>query len=74
MNFIFGFSVANRHDGSSQEAGRIKTLLAVIMACILNRTGRTVEDPLGIGEIKAMLFQVRSPLNRVPCEVHGIMI
>src|ERR1035437_3192331 len=32
VNFVFGFRVADRHDGRAKKAGGIETLLAVVIA------------------------------------------
>ena len=56
MNFLFGFRVADRHDGRAKKAGRIETLLAVVIAGIFHRESRPVEYLLGVLEIKAVFF------------------
>lgn len=70
MNFVFGFRVADRHDGRAKKAGGIKALFAVVIAGIFHRDGRPVEYLLGIREIKAVLFQVGRALGSLPREVH----
>ena len=70
MNFVFGFRVADRHDGSAKKAGGIETLLAVVIAGIFHRVGRPVEYLLGVREIKAVFFQVSRALGGRPREFH----
>ena len=66
MDFVFSFCVADRHDGCTQKARRIEALFAVVITVIVHGEGRPVEDLLGIGEIKAVFFQVGSTLDRIP--------
>ena len=70
MYFAFGFRVTDRHDDRAQKAGGIESLLAVVFAGIFHREGRPGENLLGIGEIKAVLFQVGRALSRRPREFH----
>lgn len=56
MNFVFGFRVADRHDGCAQKASGVEALFAVVIAGIFHRESRPVENLLGIREIKPMLF------------------
>ena len=72
MNFVFGFRVADRHDGRAKKAGGIKALFAVVIAGIFHRDGRPVEYLLGIREIKAVLFQVGRALGCLLREFHGL--
>jgi hypothetical protein len=71
VNFVFGFRVADRHDGRAKKSGGIEALLAAVIADIFHREGRPVEYSLGILEIKAVLFQVGRALGRFPREFHG---
>ena len=71
MNFVFGFRVADRHDGRAKKAGGIKALFAAVIAGIFHCEGRPVEHLLGIREIKAVLFQVGGALSGLPREVHA---
>ena len=71
MNFLFGFRVADRHDGRAKKAGRIETLLAVVIASIFHRESRPVEYLLGVLEIKVVLFQGGRALGGLSREFHG---
>ena len=70
VNFVFGFRVADRHDGRAKKAGGIKALFAVVIAGVFHREGRPVEYLLGVREIKAVFFQVGSALGGLSREVH----
>lgn len=71
MNFVFGFRVAYRHDGRIEKAGGIESLLAVVIPSIFHCECRPVEHLLGLGKIKAVLFQVGRALCRRPREFDG---
>ena len=70
MDFAFCFRVADRHNDRTQKAGGVEALLAVVIAGVFLRDRRPVEHLLGIGEIKAVLFQVGRALGGFPREVH----
>lgn len=70
MNFAFCFRVTDCHNGRTQKAGGIEALLSVVIANVFLRDRRPVEHLLGIGEIKAVLFQVGRALGGLPREVH----
>lgn len=70
MNFAFCFRVTDRHDDRAQKAGGVEALLAAVIAGVFLRDRRPVEHLLGIGEIKAVLFQVGRALGGFPREVH----
>ena len=74
MNFVFGFRVADRHDGSAKKAGGIETLLAVVIANIFHREGRPVEYLLGVREIKAVFFRLVVRLAAFHVKFMGLII
>src|SRR3972149_2449121 len=43
VNFVFGFHVADRHDGCAKKAGGIKSPFTVVITGVFDRKGRTVE-------------------------------
>ncbi len=71
MNFVFGFRVADRHDGRAKKAGGIKTPFAVVITGVFHREGRPVEYLLGVREIKAVFLQIGGALGSFSREVHG---
>ena len=71
MNFVFGFRVADRHDCRVEKAGGIESLLAVVIAGVLDSESRPVEYLLGFREIKAVLFQIGRAFSRRPRELYG---
>ena len=74
MNFIFGFRVADRHDGGVKEAGGVEALLTTVIACIFHRDGRPIENLPGMRQIKAVFLQVGGTLGRRPRKVHGVLL
>ncbi|MCX7156184.1 MAG: hypothetical protein NTW45_07055 [Rhodocyclales bacterium] len=72
MYFVFGFRVADRHNGHTQKAGGVESLLAVVFTSIFHGEGWPVENFLGIREIKAVLFQVGRALDGFPRKVYVI--
>lgn len=71
MNFVFGFRVADRHDGRAKKAGGIKAPFAVLITGVFHREGRPVEYLFGVSEIKAVFLQVGGTLGGLPREDHG---
>ena len=70
MNFVFGFSVANGHDGHAKKAGGIEALLAAVIAGVFRRESRPVEYLFSLRELKPMFLQVGRALGCFPREVH----
>lgn len=70
MDFAFCFRVADRHNERAQKTGGIEALLTAVIAGVFLRDRWPVEHLLGIGEIKAVLFQIGRAFGGFPCEVH----
>ncbi len=70
MDLVVGFRVSDRHNGCAQKAGGIEALLAIEISDIFHCEGWTAKHLLGIGEVKAMLFQVARALGGFLREVH----
>jgi hypothetical protein len=70
VDYVVGFRVSDSHNGHTQKAGGIEALLAIEIADIFHREGWTAKHLLGIGEVKAVLFQIARALGGFPREVH----
>jgi hypothetical protein len=71
MDFFLCFSMGDGDDGGVEEPGRIESLLAAVVTLIFQRHRRAGKNTLGMGEVEAVLCQVRLALRFVSSEVHG---
>lgn len=70
-NHPVGFSVGNHQESLIEKAKRQESRFRVLEPVVLVRERGTREEKIEVGEINAVLREIRSPLAFVPLEFHG---